>query len=392
MVLVFEDPQGWNQALTQGGGALAQALGQRLGRNMQAKREKGYGTILEEAFTDLGEEATPQQYQSALTKAISQGVPFDQAVKYGDLYSKLRRAEPKTLLQGKSVDEISDVFQNFGMDKDVADRNAQLYSSLTTGGQTKFGEMLIDQIQRGQLGGFKGLQGEKPMSNIERAKKEIGDMEQASSILESRDLGLKPVERVKREDQRYKINLKSYDEWQDKTRSLADENRRLDVMEQLNESDKLPKGVGLLNVDKMGNLRFPFLSSKESQKYQKLLNEFVQNARDSFGARVTNFELDVFLKRLPTLWNSKEGRQAVLKQMKIVNQINNLYETGKLEAFKKSGGIRKLDVDQAEEYSMAKNKSRINELEQEYRRLDNNINNISSDQQQQRKSLSDILE
>jgi len=372
MVLVFDDPSGWNQALSQGGSALSQALGQRLKRGMQERKEKGYGDILQESFSQLDESASPQEYQSALSNAISQGVPFDQAMKYGTLYSTLKKAEPKTMLQGKSADEISDVFQNFGMDKEVADRNAQLYSSLTTGGQTKFGEMLIDQIQRGQLGGLPG----KQMSNLERAKKEMGDMEEASKILESKDMGLKPVERIRREDQRYKTNLKPYEQWQDKTKSLASESRRIDVMKQLNESGKLPKGIGLLNVDMMGNLRFPRLSSREAQKYQKLLNEFVQNARESFGARVTNFELDVFLKRLPTLWNSTEGRQSVLKQMEIVNQINDLYEKGKLEAVKKAGGIRKIDVDQAEEYATERYKNKITDLEEQYRNIENQLDNI----------------
>ena len=104
MVLVFDDPSGWNQALSQGGSALSQALGQRLKRGMQERKEKGYGDILQESFSQLDESASPQEYQSALSNAISQGVPFDQAMKYGTLYSTLKKAEPKTMLQGKSAE------------------------------------------------------------------------------------------------------------------------------------------------------------------------------------------------------------------------------------------------------------------------------------------------
>jgi len=121
------------------------------------------------------------------------------------------------------------------------------------------------------------------------------------------------------------------------------------------------------------------------------LNEFICEARYSFGARVTNFELDIFLKRLPTLWNSKEGRKAVLRQMQIVNDLNRLHNNSLLEAMKKGGGIRKLDVDQAEEYALTKNKSKINELEKEYRQLDNQVNSISAENEKQRKPLSEIF-
>ena len=391
--MLLPDQSGLVEGIQQAGNALTQAL-QQAGMRRQQQQ---YGTILQDELSKLSENPTPLEFQQVLSNAIKKGIPIETATQFVNQYANLQRGQPKGMLQGKTTDELAGVFKKLGMDESAAQSNAELYNSLTTGGQTKFGEMLIDQIQRGNVKGFKetnemGIAENAPMeSNITKAKNEMNDIKTASKLLVNPDAGLKPVERVKREDQRYKINLKPYQEWQDKIRSLAAEDRRLDVMGQLNETDKLPKKIGLLNVDSMGNLRFPFLSSKEAQKYQKLLNEFVQNARDSFGARVTNFELDVFLKRLPTLWNSKEGRTAVLQQMKIVNEINNLYEKGKIEAVKEARGIRKIDLDKAEEYATTRYGRRINELENEYRKLESSIGSIKTEENIKRRPLNEIL-
>src|SRR5690606_32286898 len=62
----------------------------------------------------------------------------------------------------------------------------------------------------------------------------------------------------------------------------------------------------------------------ETQSFIKTLQDFTVAAKDSFGARVTNFELDQFMRRLPQLLNSPEGRDLIIQQMKLVNEADKL--------------------------------------------------------------------
>lgn len=103
-----------------------------------------------------------------------------------------------------------------------------------------------------------------------------------------------------------------------------------------------------MNVDKEGNLKLPFLASADAQRYVKTLNEFSSGAKGTFGARVTNFDLAQYMKRFPTLLNTKEGRRQLLEQMKLVNQLNSVYYKNLKKVYDEAGGVRNIDSDRAE--------------------------------------------
>jgi len=75
--------------------AATDIFGKLIGQKAAASKEKEYGNILGSVFAELEEGAGPEQYQGALAKAISQGVPFKQAMDYGTMYSNLLKAQPK---------------------------------------------------------------------------------------------------------------------------------------------------------------------------------------------------------------------------------------------------------------------------------------------------------
>jgi len=63
----------------------------------------------------------------------------------------------------------------------------------------------------------------------------------------------------------------------------------------------------------------------DSEEYDKLVADMTKNARNYYGARITNFELNAFLKTIPTLLNSEKGRR------RIINNLRVLMEPAKLE-------------------------------------------------------------
>lgn len=241
--------------------------------------------------------------------------------------------------------------------------DARLFSNLTKGSQTAFTKNMLESRKRQEpsiedLSEFE----ESAESQFKEKNQKTGEEKEEKSstsaidrklknYILSRDKGMTPAERIRAGKERYATGLKPYQEATSKLRNLAREKQNMDMLESLNHSGKLPSGLDRFNVDDAGNLKVPFGASPEAERYVKILNEFSSGARDTFGTRVTNFDLSQFLKRYPTLLNSGEGRRQLLKQMKIVNDINSVYYRNLKNVYDKSGGVRKIDSDVAERFA-----------------------------------------
>ncbi len=249
-------------------------------------------------------------------------------------------------------------------------QEARLYALLTTGGQTELAKQVLDRMVRGgqQLPGIGGAP----------AAVEGEGVQEPVSI----DAGTTAAERISREDKRYSTNLPLYQATSKKVEGNETEGIAIQRLETLNESEKLPSGLARWNIkitgDDQGELRFPWLATPETQAFIKTINDFTVKAKDSFGSRVTNFELQRFMKRLPGLLNSQEGRRVVLRQMSIINEMNTLHNQGILDEIEGAGGVRKIDYDQAERRAKHKNKKRIGELKKEYIKLESGIDKLQT--------------
>jgi len=71
------------------------------------------------------------------------------------------------------------------------------------------------------------------------------------------------------------------------------------------------------------------------QEWQKTIARFQNRAKDAFGSRVTNFDLVSYMKQFPSLLNTEEGRERILRAMDINNQLDFLHETALQEVYRK---------------------------------------------------------
>lgn len=259
----------------------------------------------------------------------------------------------------KSQDTLKSVEDFFGSEF------ARLWEVSPTGGKTELLKAGLDAKLRGDdLSKILSPYIEQ-LSELDLREQQFKENFSSKSKTIDFDKGLNPSERVSREEKRYDKNLGLYQESQKRLLSLENEADTINILNELNESKKLPSGAGRWNVSiKEGNLHVPTLANAETQKYIKTVNEFLNKAKDTFGSRVTNFELDRFLQRLPTLANSEEGRRDILSQMKYFNTIQVLYEQELQNVIDEHGGVRKIDFDRAERIA----KERINPKVQQYKK------------------------
>lgn len=157
------------------------------------------------------------------------------------------------------------------------------------------------------------------------------------------------AEKVKWGNDNQKFNNKELQKTQTKKHAYETNKNLIKGMSQLNESKKLPSGLSSVIIDpSTGNVR-PEASllgaaNKETQKYAKNLAQFIKGAKEIFGSRVTNFDVNTFMNQLPTLLNSEEGRRLILKEMELVNELETLYNNTLDDGLKKYSRSNYADI------------------------------------------------
>ncbi len=225
----------------------------------------------------------------------------------------------------------------------ATEQQLDLYDAASVGGETAVMKDILDDISRNK----------SPPGVI-------------SQDLLDFDKGLTPKERVDRQEKRFTTQTPLVTKNSENLNGLESEERSLDLLTELDNSGKVGEGVHNLNINPFdGSLIIPKAGTKEEQLFVKTINDFTVKAKESFGARVTNFELDRFMQRLPTLANSKEGRQLIIRQMKIVTQINQLEMKALQKVFDKYG-VRNIDYVDAQNMARREINDQKEELRKQY--------------------------
>ena len=298
-----------------------------------------------------------------------------------DVYLQKLKGEQELGKQSKKIDQ--EKFQDEKTKKIISDlygqKVADLYENATEGGKTKILEKLLESGQRGMtVDKYLGFQ--NPEDETNENSKIISNNKSIDF-----DKGLTPSERTRREEKRYTTNLPLFQQSQAKKQSLEMEAEELDVLDKLSPEINV---LERLNINPMtGELLIPALASPETQRFQKTINDFTRLAKDSYGSRVTNFDLNQFMRRLPTLANSQEGREQIIKQMQLINKINNTYENNLHNVIDEYGGIRKIDYDKAQQMANDRSKKEISNLKAEFNKIGNISNKIYKKSIEDRKKI-----
>jgi hypothetical protein len=115
-------------------------------------------------------------------------------------------------------------------------------------------------------------------------------------------------------------------------------------MTRLSATGKLtnPKAYSLLK--KVG-MDIPALLSEESQEYLKFQQAYLTNAKDIFGSQISAFEIAEYLKGIPTLENTKEGKERIFKNQLIENEGRKALIDAADEIIKENGGSPPIDLE-----------------------------------------------
>jgi hypothetical protein len=112
--------------------------------------------------------------------------------------------------------------------------------------------------------------------------------------------------------------------------AAKDEKETLDRMQELNEEkdEKLINPAINALLQHYGIEDWAFLKGASSQEMDKLSNDFLNRIKPLLGAQISAQEVRLFMKGIPTLMQTKEGRKRIIAKFKDFNdRISDRYKS-----------------------------------------------------------------
>lgn len=180
---------------------------------------------------------------------------------------------------------------------------------------------------------------------------QIGLKKQSMEQQKQQFMNKQELEQQKRQDRKQmhwdKETAPAYKEIEDLAKAASDSDIRLGRMEELNEGGGLNSTAfetvlrGLEGILPFGmKLDLTALRSADSQEFNKLSTDFLKDAKKFFGSRVTDSEIKLFLKTVPQLSNSPEGRSRVIQNLRLFNEAAKVRATIADNIVEENGGDR----------------------------------------------------
>lgn len=127
--------------------------------------------------------------------------------------------------------------------------------------------------------------------------------------------------------------------------SAQSEDMRLDRMEALDEKGNLSTPFMVKTLQTF-NMPLGVLSNPDSEEFAKLEAEFLRDVRQVFpGGRITNYEIQAYLKGVPNLLNSAEGRRSIIRNRRLINDAKKARYNAYKEILKEHGGRKPPNLD-----------------------------------------------
>jgi len=219
----------------------------------------------------------------------------------------------------QSLEESDDIVSRL-VEEGLPENEAKIYATATPGVKQAIIKRHYDLMARGE----RAPEREKEISDIQQVQDEKPEFPEISPPRK-----MTSDEFVKWENTNQKENNKILKETREKTRSNKNAEIHINRLSDLTE--KVPDDIGRIVINPMTGEPYSVAMlaklgvDKHAQAYLKTVNDFMIDAKSFFGSRVTNFDVQAFKSRLPTLLNTADGRRVILKQMSLLNELELLH-------------------------------------------------------------------
>lgn len=149
-----------------------------------------------------------------------------------------------------------------------------------------------------------------------------------------------------------KETLPAYQEITREAKVAKNNDKRLDKLEKLAIKGNLGSPLANSLIDTLSHgifgvgINLNRLKTADAQEFEKISSEFVKDAKEIFGSRITDNDLKAFMKTVPTLSNSREGMLQIINNLKVSNAAAKVKKDVADQIISENGGSRPANFEQ----------------------------------------------
>lgn len=337
---------------------------------------------VEKYFSNLANQRQQQQGNQAAQRLSGMDMSgLDPETQRALLVQGLKQQQ---LSQKNQAEQFQDE-QSYGKIKDAfGEKFANIWKAAPVGGKTELLKQGIDAKLRGadleqMIGGIQPKTGKAEAAIDERTPPQVPQMKDGKlpkdfqwPDFSKRPGGFTPKDWANEKKTWRKENSDIFLENKTKLQNNKKDAMAVKKLESLNK--KMPDDLGRLLInpstgEPYGLAQLAGKVSPEVQEWVKETARFQNRAKDTFGSRVTNFDLQSYMKQFPGLLNTQEGRKRILRMMTINNKLDELYE-GALQKIYQKYGLSGVPMEEADKLAQSMIEDQTQQLTDEYLGLD----------------------
>jgi len=323
-------------------------IGQQVGQNFGAaferrKDENAIESILSQAMST----GNPEDLQNSIGQILSQVSPERQgpAIQYlQNAYSNVLQNQKASKEERLGRSAATEAGYTYGAPAGVQSEQVKASEKkkalagygLQPGPQNISGAMQSAQIpaqaQQTAQSPFRGMTDDQLIQATGAPYKEISEPAKAE---QQRRIAEKQASKNAFEPESEKLEAKRVSELsseiENEYKAAQAEDMRLDRMGVLDKEGKVSTPLLIKALDFI-SLPIGILQNPATEEYRKLEADFTRDVSKVFpGGKITNYELMSYLKTIPSLMNSPEGRKAIIRNRKLMNEAKKI----KFDEYKK---------------------------------------------------------
>lgn len=359
MVQIINDP-GRSGGL---GEALGTGLGKGLSSGLQQLAQNKLNLILQNRQREnLVKALTGAGYSQPEANLLSYYPPETQ-------FKIMQMLQPQNELETQTQQNAPNEQQQIQNAKPLEQFNAntdqilesltKLYNPIDQMVKQKLNAQPIQQIEP------TSAENQQKIKNIEKAPREkiasLRGLTPAQRLQEKRDLEAAEMHKAVRKEKAYSMTKQYRENILHMAESSKSNDMRLDRMNELNKKNELQHPLLYSALSKVG-LNIPSLQNADTQEFAKLTNDFLKDAKSIFGARVTNYEMAQFLRTIPSLEQTQEGRNRIIRNLKLAGKAAQIKAKAMRDIIKQHNNIPPLDIQERVEDRVGDQLDKISKL------------------------------